>query len=138
MQQPGAVFYVRFVRLVVRLITAAGQLFSVSKLHRKSKLLCLRRVNIEKRRFMPKNFFFLSVLHLDQMQLFVQKSGMLSGQQCLRQITQQSDQLVVRVQRHIMCDRALRHLLTDHPHHPKNSKKMIHVLVCHKDSVDII
>lgn len=79
MQQPGAVFYVRFVRLIVRLITAAGQLFSVSKLHRKSKLLCLRRMNIEKRRFMPEDFFFLSVLHLDQMQLFVQKSGMLSG-----------------------------------------------------------
>ena len=72
MEKPFASPRIFLFTFLIRFIPAAGQLFSVSKIHAEPKLLRLGGLDIEKGNLSSKDFLFFSICYRYEMQLFIQ------------------------------------------------------------------
>ena len=86
---------------------------------------------------MSEDRFLLSVLYNFQMHFLTDKSGFLGSQKHFCHLFQQCDHFIMSINRYFPVKLPSRHSLTVHSEHPDNSKKMINMLMGHKDRSDL-
>ena len=136
MEHPGAVFGIFFLTFIIRLVPAAGELLSVSQIHREAKLFCLSGMDVEEGDRVSENCFRLTVFHCDKVQFRVKGEDFIFLQQFLSHIPEQLDHFVVSVDIDIFSALFCK-IAGKHTHHPDNTEDMVDMLVCDKDRFDI-
>ena len=137
MKQPFAVLGIFFLTFIIRFISTAGQLPTVSHIHAETILFCLGGLNVEECCHMSHQFSFFSVIYHNQMQTVSNKAGLFCRVKHLCHFFENSDDFLVSIDSCFSIILSLFHILTDHADHPDNPHDMVYMFMCHKDLAHI-
>ena len=137
MKQPFAVLGIFFLTFIIRFISTAGKLPTVSHIHTEPVLFCFCRLNVKKGDLMPHQFSFFAIVYDNQMQAVSDKTGLFCRVKHLCHFFENSDDFLVSIDSCFSIILSLFHILTDHTDHPDNPHDMVYMFMCHKDLAHI-
>ena len=95
-------------------------------------------MNVKKLHGLPDDLARLAVFDLDEEKALVNEFPLLLGQQHLRHLMKDPDDLLVRIQPRLTLIFSARHVLADHALHPDDAEQVVDVLVGDDDVAHIL